>query len=197
MKLLNTSLLLLAVASTSALANDNNLYIGVNYLSSDYELDLGLTGTSPQSSDTAKGFNINLGYLYALNDKFDLAFEASINDYGSADINNIGGTKADTDVSSVVVSVKPTYYFGDSGFSLTGVLGFGSYTTDITFSSESSSLTAVGTESEFGISYGIEAAYQFTDTFGVVAGYQAAKIDYQDNVSLDLNTVSLGARFRF
>ncbi|CZF79527.1 OmpA-like transmembrane domain protein [Grimontia celer] len=198
MKLLNTSLLLLAVTSAPALANDNDLYFGLEYLATEATSE-GQGSTS--TLDREGGFAISMGYMYGISDNFDLGFEATISDYGTSNFQTNGNVASNEyGVSSISVSLKPTYYIADSGFSVTGVLGYGSFSYDWEQTATGTSTTVTSTDSEFGYIYGVEANYDFNDNVAATIGYKLAEIDYGPtplDYDLELETLNLGVKFRF
>ncbi|MEZ9525151.1 outer membrane beta-barrel protein [Enterovibrio norvegicus] len=191
MNFIKKALVLLAVtAPSAAYANDNDLYIGIDYLSSEYDVNDGTARTY----DRAGGFNINMGYLLPISKDIDFGFEASINDFGDGSISE-NGSDVEASLSAIVLSFKPTYYFSDSGFSVSGVLGAGSYSYDAE-GTQNGTTTSIS-DSEFGYTYGIEAGYSFSQNVMVTAGYKAAKVEFADDIDADIDTFNLGVKFRF
>lgn len=177
-------LIVASMFASSVYAENNDVYIGVNVSKTDYEYKLdGFSDTL--NFDGATGAGLTFGYLKEISDNVDIGFEAVLHNFGSEKANG-----ADSSTAAFIFNIKPTYYFGDSGFSLAASLGLGSYNTDLEVNGVEAS------ESEVSFSYGLEAGYDITERFNINASFMKTSIGYE-GLDVDLDAMLIGAKYRF
>lgn len=167
--------LLTAFVSTNLYAN-TIFYFGADVLISNQLEMPSFYGNNPETTyDADTGFSLQLGALFFLTDRFQVALEGEYNAYG--DINHW----LDTDIqlllegSAFFANIKPKIFLIDDRFFLAGLFGFGQFDTTMTLSIANSRL--YGSGSNYGYQYGIEAGYQFSDSVVMGIGYKIATLD--------------------
>ncbi|EFP98528.1 hypothetical protein VIBC2010_08273 [Vibrio caribbeanicus ATCC BAA-2122] len=210
------SLLALSAVASSAFAQDDNWYVGLNVLNTNAEHKSTVSGIVSDSygvtvparvnfSDMSKetGFGLNLGKQILLNNQFAVGVEAEYLSFGSFSttlkmsnpstgmVYDIVDDKSEMKVTAFNLNIKPKYYFSDTDFYLGGTAGVGKYKADF---------KSLGDGSNWGFNYGIEVGYDITSELSVSAGYRLFMTDigYKGgDIELELDSFYAGLAYKF
>ncbi|MEO7885168.1 MAG: outer membrane beta-barrel protein [Polaromonas sp.] len=158
-------------------------YFGLNVGSSDFSLPSGAGGFPSDNRDTS--YNIYGGSYF--NNNFGL--ELGYTDFGK--VNRGGGQ---TDAEGINLSLVGRLPLSNS-FNLLGKLGTTYGRTHV--SAAPASGLATGSESNWGMSYGIGAEWAFTPALSAVLAWDEHNLKYPGGSKERLNTTSIGLRYRF
>jgi OOP family OmpA-OmpF porin len=158
-------------------------YFGLNVGQSDFSLPNGAGGFASDNKDTS--YNIYGGSYF--NNNFGL--ELGYTDFGK--INRAGGQ---TDAKGINLSLVGRLPLSNS-FNLLGKLGTTYSHTRV--SSSPASGIAAGTESNWGVSYGIGAEWAFTPALSAVLAWDEHDVKFIGTGNERISTTSLGLRYRF
>ncbi|OGA97460.1 MAG: hypothetical protein A3E79_12370 [Burkholderiales bacterium RIFCSPHIGHO2_12_FULL_61_11] len=172
-----------AQSSTYALYGPGSSYLGFNAGKSDYSFSSGAGGFLFDKRDTV--FNIYGGGYFSNNFGFELGFL----DFGK--IARAGGTTKAEGFNLSLVGKMPL----SPSFNLLGRLGTTYGRTDI--SSDPASGVLPGTESGFGVSYGLGAEYVFNPNWSAVLQYDGHELKFVGSGRDRVNAATLGFRYRF
>lgn len=178
-------------AGASAQAQNNNYtfnapgarYIGMNAGKSDFSVGNGNGIFSSESKDTA--YNIYGGNYFNNN----LGMELGFTDFGK--INRAGGTTKARGVNLSLVGRLPL----SPAFNLLGKVGTTYGHTSV--SSFPGSGVASGSESGFGVSYGVGAEYAFTPQLSAVLQYDSHDLKFAGNGRDRVSATTAGLRYKF
>jgi opacity protein-like surface antigen len=191
----NLSATVLAVAAlaagASAQAQSSNYsltapgasYVGVNVGKSDFSVGNGNGLFSSDNKDTAYGINAG---SYINN---NLGMELGFTDFGK--INRAGGTTKAQGFNLSMVGRLPL----SPQFNLLGKLGATYGRTDVS----ASPLSGVpsGSESGFGVSYGVGAEYAFNPKMSAVLQYDAHDMKFVGTGNDRVSATTVGLRYKF
>ena len=206
------SLLALSAVASSAFAQDDNWYFGLNVLNTNAEQTNSFrleqyTDAHLKYSDMSRetGFGINFGKQFTLKNQFSVGFEAEYISFGSfsgkryiyVSTVSVAEESFELDAAAVNLNIKPKYYFADTDFYLGAIVGVGIYNVDI-------DIPGLGSDdgSEWGFNYGIEAGYEITPELTVSAGYRSfmTAIDVEgakEDFELELDSFYAGLAYKF
>jgi OOP family OmpA-OmpF porin len=159
-----------------------NSYIGLNAGRSEFSLSNGLGLFASDKHDTS--YNLYAGSYFSPN----FGFEAGYTDFGK--VSRAGGsTKAD----GINLSLVGRLPLGSS-FNLLGKLGTTYGRTDV--SSRDPGVVA-GSESGFGLSYGVGAEFLFNPQWSAVLQYDEHDLKFIGSGRERVSATSVGVRYRF
>jgi OOP family OmpA-OmpF porin len=191
----NLSATVLAVAAlaagASAQAQSSNYtlnapgasYVGLNVGKSDFSVGNGNGLFSSENKDTAYGINAG---SYINN---NLGMELGFTDFGK--INRAGGTTKAQGFNLSMVGRLPL----SPSFNLLGKLGATYGRTDVSASPASG--VASGSESGFGVSYGVGAEYAFNPQMSAVLQYDAHDMKFVGTGNDRVSATTVGLRYKF
>ncbi|WP_431095989.1 outer membrane beta-barrel protein [Polaromonas aquatica] len=158
-------------------------YFGLNVGQSDFSLPGGAGGFSSGNDDTS--YNIYGGSYF--NNNFGL--ELGYTDFGK--VNRGGG---DTKAEGINLSLVGRLPLSNS-FNLLGKLGTTYGRTRV--SAAPASGLATGSESDWGVSYGIGAEWAFTPALSAVLQWDEHNLKFVGTGNDRVSTTSIGLRYRF
>jgi opacity protein-like surface antigen len=158
-------------------------YFGLNIGQSDFSLPSGAGGFPSDNKDTS--YNIYGGSYF--NNNFGL--ELGYTDFGKA--NRAGGQTEAQGINLSLVGRLPL----SNSFNLLGKLGT-TYSHTRVSSSPLSGIPS-GTESGWGVSYGIGAEWAFTPALSAVLAWDEHDMKFSGTGNERISTTSLGLRYRF
>lgn len=158
-------------------------YVGLNAGRSDFSLGGGAGGFPSDNKDNA--YSIYGGSYF--NDNFGL--ELGYHDFGSV-ARGGGNTKA-SGINLSLVGRLPL----SSAFSATGRIGTTYGRTNV--SSNPAANIGQGSESGFGLSYGLGLEYAFTPSWSGVLQYDEHKLKFAGSGRESVSTTSIGLKYRF
>lgn len=177
-------------SSTSASASSNytfyapgSRYFGLNIGQSDFSLPNGAGGFGSDNKDTS--YNIYGGTYF--NNNFGV--ELGYTDFGK--INRGGGQ---TDAEGINLSLVGRLPLSNA-FNLLGKVGTTYGRTRV--SAAPASGLATGSESDWGLSYGIGAEWAFTPALSAVVAWDEHNLKFVGTGKDRVSTASLGLRYRF
>lgn len=177
-------------SSTSASASSNysfyapgSRYFGLNIGQSDFSLPSGAGGFPSDNKDTS--YNIYGGSYF--NNNFGV--ELGYTDFGK--VNRGGG---ETEAEGINLSLVGRLPMSNS-FNLLGKVGTTYGRTRVSASPASG--LATGTESDWGVSYGIGAEWAFTPALSAVLAWDEHNLKFVGSGKDRVSTTSLGLRYRF
>lgn len=158
-------------------------YVGVNVGKSDFSVGNGNGIFSSESKDTA--YSIYGGSYFNNN----LGMELGFTDFGK--INRAGGTTKAQGFNVSLVGRLPL----SPAFNLLGKVGTTYGRTDV--SSSPVSGVASGSESGFGVSYGVGAEYAFNPQLSAVLQYDSHDLKFAGNGRDRVSATTAGLRYKF
>lgn len=158
-------------------------YIGMNVGKSDFSVGNGNGIFSSESKDTA--YSIYGGSYFNNN----LGMELGFTDFGK--INRAGGTTKAQGFNLSLVGRLPL----SPAFNLLGKVGTTYGRTDV--SSFPGSGVASGSESGFGVSYGVGAEYAFNPQLSAVVQYDSHDLKFAGNGRDRVSATTAGLRYKF
>lgn len=177
-------------SSTSASASSNysfyapgSRYFGLNIGQSDFSLPSGAGGFPSENKDTS--YNIYGGSYF--NNNFGV--ELGYTDFGK--VNRGGGQTEAEGINLSLVGRLPM----SNSFNLLGKVGTTYGRTRVSASPASG--LATGTESDWGMSYGIGAEWAFTPALSAVLAWDEHNLKFVGSGKDRVSTTSLGLRYRF
>lgn len=177
-------------SSTSASASSNysfyapgSRYFGLNIGQSDFSLPSGAGGFPSDNKDTS--YNIYGGSYF--NNNFGV--ELGYTDFGK--VNRGGGQTEAEGINLSLVGRLPM----SNSFNLLGKVGTTYGRTRVSASPASG--LATGTESDWGVSYGIGAEWAFTPALSAVLAWDEHNLKFVGSGKDRVSTTSLGLRYRF
>jgi opacity protein-like surface antigen len=207
------SLLALSAVASSAFAQDDNWYVGLDVLHTSLKDTNSVSiknqplveSSSVQAYgfDKELGFSLNAGREFDLDHNFAVAVEAEYISFGNfsgrekGHVKEVGESNKTYDsnlnlkVKAININIKPKYHFGESGFYAGAILGFGS--------------TKVKSDSDIGINYGLEAGYEINNQWNISTGYRVHKVSSEQNIDgirledldIEMNSLYLGLDYKF
>ncbi len=171
-----------ATRNTYGLYAPGSGYIGLNAGKSDFTLGNGLGNFSAEDRDTSYGI---YGGSYFSN---NFGLELGYTNFGK--VERAGGTTKAEGINLSLIGRWPL----NNSFNLLGKLGTTYSRTDV--SANPLSGISTGSESGFGLSYGIGAEYAFTPSWSAVLQYDEHYAKYVNGRERIGNT-SVGVRYRF
>lgn len=172
-----------AQSSNYSFYKPGSSYIGLNAGQSDFSLGSG-TGAFPSDKrDTA--YNIYGGSYFSDNFGFELGYT----DFGN--ITRAGGTTKAEGFNLSLVGRIPL----SPSFNLLGKLGTTYGRTDV--SSAPASGIVSGSESGFGVSYGLGAEYAFNPNWSAVLQYDGHDLKFAGSGRDRVSATTVGFRYRF
>jgi opacity protein-like surface antigen len=172
-----------AQSSNYALNAPGASYVGVNVGKSDFSVGNGSGFYSSENGDTAYGINAG---SYINN---NLGMELGFTDFGK--INRAGGTTKAQGFNLSMVGRLPL----SPQFNLLGKLGATYGRTDV--SAAPLSGVASGSESGFGVSYGVGAEYAFNPQMSAVLQYDAHDMKFAGTGRDRVSATTVGLRYKF
>lgn len=169
--------------SNYSLYGANSSYVGVNIGKSDFSLGNGIGLFPSDQRDTA--YNIYAGSYF--NPNFGL--ELGYTNFG--EIARAGGTTKAQGVNLSLVGMYPL----TSSFHLLGKVGTTYGRTDV--SSSPLSGVASGSESGFGLSYGLGVEYAFNPQLSAVLQYDEHNMKFAGTGREGIGATTVGLRYRF
>lgn len=177
-------------SSTSASASSNysfyapgSRYFGLNIGQSDFSLPSGAGGFPSENKDTS--YNIYGGSYF--NNNFGV--ELGYTDFGK--VNRGGGQTEAEGINLSLVGRLPL----NNSFNLLGKVGTTYGRTRVSASPASG--LATGTQSDWGLSYGIGAEWAFTPALSAVLAWDEHNMKFAGSGKDRVSTTSLGLRYRF
>ncbi|WEM41785.1 porin family protein [Photobacterium sp. DA100] len=169
------ALTIASLLSTPALASKEGFYIGA---------DIGSNSIEGDSVDA--GLGLVAGYDFQVTPQVVIGVEGEYRNMGE-DKYSEGGQSIKYEARSFGVNVKPKYYFNENFFA--GVqLGVHSVKEEL-----SSTIDWLnGDDTNTGISYGLEAGYEFNKNIAVKGGYRGTSTSHTD-----FDTFYIGANYKF
>lgn len=207
--LLKTSCLALALASTSALAQEDRrgAYVGLSVGQTKVTIDaptvIGATASTQSKDDTDSGFKVYGGYRFLRN----FAVEG-----GWADLGNFRATRNVTApaTGSITAEIESSGPYVDAvgiiplqQFALFGKVGAMLATTETTFSTTGAVVLAPGVartreETEVEFKFGLGASFSFTRNLAIRAEYERFfDVGTSETGEGDIDLISIGIVFRF
>ena len=170
-------------AKNASAYGTNSAYVDLGVGQSDFSLGNGIGVFGSDQGDTS--YSLRGGAYYGANWGLELGYT----DFGS--VNRAGGrTKADGINISVIgkLPLNPT-------FNLLGKIGTTYSRTDV--SSHPLSGVVAGSESGFGLSYGIGVEYMFTPKWSAVLQYESQDMKFAGDRDDRVGATTLSARYQF
>lgn len=167
-----------AQSSNYSLAAPGASYVGVNVGKSDFSV-----GNGSDNKDTAYGINAG---SYINN---NLGMELGFTDFGK--INRAGGTTKAQGFNLSMVGRLPL----SPQFNLLGKLGATYGRTDVSASPLSGVVS--GSETGFGVSYGVGAEYAFNPQMSAVLQYDAHDMKFVGTGNDRVSATTVGLRYKF
>lgn len=164
-------------------SSPNSSYLGLNIGKSNYSLGSGFGFFPSDSHDTVYG--INAGSYFNKNFGLELGYT----NFGK--IARAGGDTKAQGVNFSLVGMLPV----SQSFNLLGKLGTTYSRTDV--SSSPFSGVASGSESGFGVSYGIGAEYSFSPQLSGVIQYDEHNMKFAGTGRERVGATTVGLRYRF
>lgn len=158
-------------------------YIGLNIGRSDFRLGRGLGGFGFDSTDTA--YNLYGGSFFNNN----VGVEIGFNDFGK--VARAGGTTKAMGLNASLVGRLPV----TQQFNVLGRLGTTYARTDVSASPLSG--LATGSESGFGLAYGLGVEYAFNPKLAAVLQYDEHNLKFVGSGREKVNVTSVGLKLRF
>jgi len=188
------TLLMLVGVFNSAIANDSNNYSGIQYSAIDYEDELGLT-MKPTALVVRMGSFINDYLAVEGRIGFGLSDDkttGSGTDAVLGDFNASLGLDIESLFGFYVLGVMPV----SSGFDLYGLIGVSSIDFGLTANLNTAnlgSISATGSETENGLSYGVGTSIGMGENSSLNLEYMS----YLDKSDYTLNSINAGFLFNF
>ena len=185
------SMLLAQEVTSDGGTNKNYTYLGATYNgTTDLEV---LSNTL----ELGPGFSFSVGHSWTVSDKLNISLEGEYFDMGgieSYSSYNDSYAKAEINVSSLSVNIRPIYKPMNNGFYIAAVAGIGQYKIDASVDSNFLA-SGSGNSTDFVHSLGAELGYEF-ENFVLNLGYRMM-YTAPDDIAVNLSTVSFGGRFKF
>jgi opacity protein-like surface antigen len=172
-----------AQSSNYSLAAPGASYVGVNVGKSDFSVGNGNGLFSSDNKDTAYGINAG---SYINN---NLGMELGFTDFGK--INRAGGTTKAQGFNLSMVGRLPL----SPQFNLLGKLGATYGRTDVSASPLSGVVS--GSETGFGVAYGVGAEYAFNPQMSAVLQYDAHDMKFVGTGNDRVSATTVGLRYKF
>ncbi len=166
-----------------SLLSPNSSYLGLNVGQSNYSLDGGFGFFPSDNHDTVYG--INAGSYFNKNFGLELGYT----NFGK--VARAGGDTKAQGINFSLVGMLPL----SQSFNLLGKLGTTYSRTDV--SSSPFSGVASGSESGFGVSYGIGAEYSFSPQLSGVIQYDEHRMKFAGTGRERVGATTVGLRYRF
>ncbi len=158
-------------------------YIDLGVGQSDFSLDNGIGIFGSDQGDTS--YTLRAGRYFGQNWGVELGYT----DFGS--VSRAGGsTKADG-INISLIGKLPL----NQAFSLLGKIGTTYSRTEV--SSNPASGVVAGSESDYGLSYGIGVAYAFTPKWSATLQYESQDVKFAGNRDERVGNTTLSARYQF
>jgi opacity protein-like surface antigen len=172
-----------AQGSNYSLYGPGASYVGLNAGKSDFSVGNGTGVFASENKDTA--YNIYGGSYFNNN----LGMELGFTDFGK--VNRAGGTTKAQGFNLSLVGRLPL----SPSFNLLGKLGTTYGRTDV--SAAPASGVASGSESGFGVSYGLGAEYAFTPQLSAVLQYDSHDLKFAGSGRDRVSATTAGLRYKF
>jgi OOP family OmpA-OmpF porin len=172
-----------AQSSNYSLSGPVSSYIGFNAGQSDFSIGSGSGAFPSDKRDTA--YNIYGGSYFSNNFGLELGYT----DFGK--ITRAGGTTKAEGFNLSLVGQMPL----SPSFNLLGKLGTTYGRTDV--SSDPASGVVTGSESGFGVSYGLGAEYVFNPNWSAVLQYDGHELKFVGSGRDHVGATTAGLRYRF
>lgn len=172
-----------AQSSNYSLYAPGSSYLGFNAGQSDFSLSSGAGAFPSDKRDTS--YNIYGGSYFSNNFGLELGYT----DFGK--ITRAGGTTKAEGFNVSLVGKMPL----SPSFNLLGKLGTTYGRTDV--SSAPASGIVSGSESGFGVSYGLGAEYAFNPNWSAVLQYDGHELKFPDGGRDRVSATTVGFRYRF
>jgi opacity protein-like surface antigen len=176
------ALTIASLLSAPALASKDGFYIGA---------DLGSNRLDSESFDT--GVGLVAGYDFQISPQIVIGVEGEYRSYGKDKVTIVDGWSTELKAHSFGINVKPKYYFNDN-FYAGAQLGLHSVKEE--FKEDFFGDVDKFSDSDTGLSYGLEAGYDFNQNMTVKAGYKAISVEPL-GVDSDYSTFYIGANYKF
>lgn len=170
-------------SSTTGLYAPGSSYVELGIGKSDYSLGNGIGVFDSDEGDTA--YSIRGGNFFNSN----IGMEIGYTNFGS--VHRAGGTTKAEGINLSLLGRMPL----NQNFNLLAKIGTTYAKTDV--SSNPTSGVVAGSESEFGLSYGIGAEYLFTPQWSGVLQYESQNMKFAGDRTDRVGVTSLSARYRF
>lgn len=178
-----------AQAQSSMSGNQSSMYVpgsgyvGLSVGKSDFALDNGIGIFSSDQGDTSYGIQAG-GYF---NNTFGI--ELGYTDFGT--VNRAGGSTTADGVNLSLIGKMPL----NPSFNLLGKVGTTYSRTEV--SANPATGIVSGSESGFGLSYGIGVEFVFTPQLSAVLQYESQDMKYAGDRDDRVANTSVGVRYRF
>lgn len=178
-----------AQAQSSMSGNQSSMYVpgsgyvGLSVGKSDFALDNGIGIFGSDQGDTSYGIQAG-GYF---NNNFGI--ELGYTDFGT--VNRAGGSTSADGINLSLIGKMPL----NPSFNLLGKVGTTYSRTDVT--AHPFSGVASGSESGFGLSYGIGVEFVFTPQLSAVLQYESQEMKFAGDRDDRVANTSVGVRYRF
>ena len=169
------ALTIASLLSAPALASKEGFYIGA---------DIGSNKIESESVDA--GFGLVGGYNFQVSPQVVIGVEGEYRNMGEEKF-NYEGYSAKIKASSIGINVKPKYYINDN-FYAGAQLGVHRVSEELKDNVDFLNFDETNT----GISYGLEAGYDFNNNVTVKGGYRGSSTS-----ELDYDTFYIGANYNF
>lgn len=207
------SLLALSAVASSAFAQDDNWYVGLDVLHTSLK-DTNSVSIKNQplvesssiqgyGFDKEFGFSLNAGREFDLDHNFAVAVEAEYISFGNFSgkvkehfkITGLAPNNSEHNenlkAKTININVKPKYYLGENGFYTSAILGVGR--------------VKAADGADIGINYGLEAGYEINNQWNISAGYRVHKVSIEqeykdfklDDLDIEMNSLYLGLDYKF
>lgn len=170
-------------SSNFSLYSPGSSYVGFNAGRSDFSLSNGTGIFASDKHDTA--YNIYAGSYFSSNFGLEL---------GYTDFGNVSRAGGNTKAKGVNLSLVGKFPLSNS-FNLLGKLGTTYGRTSV--SAAPGSGIASGSESGFGVSYGVGAEYAFNPNWSAVLQYDEHKLKFAGGDRDRISATTVGVRYRF
>lgn len=170
-------------SSPAGLYAPGSSYVELGIGKSDYSLGNGIGFSDSDEGDTA--YSIRGGNFFNSN----VGMEIGYTNFGS--VHRAGGTTKAEGINLSLLGRMPI----NQNFNLLAKVGTTYSKTDV--SSSLASGVVAGSESEFGLSYGIGAEYLFTPQWSGVLQYESQNMKFAGDRTDRVGVTSLSARYRF
>ena len=166
-----------------SLGSADNSYVGLGVGRSDFKLGNGIGIFGSDQGDMS--YNVQAGSYFNKN----FGFEVGYTDFGK--INRAGGSTKANGINLSLIGKLPL----NNAFSLLGKVGTTYGNTDV--SAAPGSGVASGSESKFGLSYGIGAEYAFSQQWSGVLQYEEHDLKFAGGNNERISNTTVSARYRF
>jgi opacity protein-like surface antigen len=174
-----------AAPSHTGMYNAGGSYADLNVGQSDFSLDNGLNAFDSNEGDTTYG--VRIGSYFNEN----LGVELGYTDFGS--VNRGGGNTRARGINLSLVGKLPL----SPAFNLLGKIGTTYSDTDVSAAPVGVSGIVSGSETGFGLSYGVGVEYAFNPKWSATLQYESQDLKFAGDRNERIGVTSLGVRYHF